>query len=160
MSVITPYKQNARRIRSSIPKIAKQAIEENAEDIINILKFSQLGMGFNSDGSPLSWSKGDGFYAESTQRFADADPNYSRQEPKKTGQHYNFVWSGNTFAFMGLKIKGSSKYEIFTKGGKQRLLEGIYGKIFDLTEEHNEWVNQNIISPALYKFILENIFVV
>lgn len=159
-TLIKPFIRNLENVKRQIPQIAQQAVKDNAEDIVNIVKLSQLGVGLNSDGLPLKWSGGDGFYADATQEIANNDPGYSRQEPKNSGSPYNFNWSGNTFAFMGLKIKGEDEFEIFTTGGKQSLLEGIYGEIFDLTEEHNKFVNETIILPALQKFILDNLLTV
>ncbi len=158
MEVTKIYIENIIAIEKKLPEIAKQAVLDNSEDIINIVKFAQLGEGKNSFGLPLAWSDGDGTYANSTQDIADHDPNYSREEPKTEGQSYNFNWSGETFDFMGLKAKKTDEYEIFTKAGKQSLLEGIYGEIFKLTKENNDWVNRNIIEPAIYRYIIENMF--
>lgn len=160
MSIVTPYIENLNNIKDQIPSVARSAIEENSEDIINVLKFSQLGIGLNSDGSPLRWSGGTGFYAPSTQNIANRDPRYSRQKPKGAGDPYNFQWSGETFAFMDLKFIGTDEYEIFTASGKQSFLESIYGEIFELTDAHNKWVNETIVLPAISDFILENMVVI
>ena len=37
------------------------------------------------------------------------------------------------------------------------ILEDIYGEIFDLTEEHNQYVNIEIILPTLQQYILDNL---
>ena len=159
MSVTDPYINKLRSIKSKIPSLAKKIVAENSDLILNILKFNQLGVGLNSDGLPLAWShkgqKGDGTYAVATQGIANDDPRYRSIKPKTAGSPYNFQWSGETFAFMGIKIK-ASKYEIFTKSGKQKLLEEIYGEIFKLTEENNDFINETIIIPGLIDHILNN----
>lgn len=150
---------NLERMKEKIPLWAKDAILENKEDILNILKYAQLGKGKNSFGRPLKWNGGNGYYAPATQEIANDDPYYSHEMPKPNGQAYNFNWSGNTFNFMDLSIDTSkSEYDIFTRGGKQQLLESIYGEIFKLTKEHNFWVNKNIIEPYISEKMIENMF--
>lgn len=155
MSIVTPYIKNLERIEDQLERVAKDAVRDNAEFIINLVKFGQLVKGKNSFGNPLIWDKGSGFYAVATQGFADRQ---GITIPKTAGSPYNFQWTGNTFDSMGIKLKGDDGYEILTIDGKQSLLESIYGEIFSLTEEHNKLVNETIIGPALGNFIVENMF--
>jgi hypothetical protein len=126
-------------------------IRENADDIINLVKLSQLGLGLDSQGDLM------GIYAESTQQFADNDPDYTRKKRKTAGQPYNFEWTEGVFKGMDLKFIQKDQYEIFTKDGKQALLESIYGVIVDLTEEHNDFVNDVILFPGLINFVVKNV---
>ena len=160
MSVTEPYINKLNSIKSKIPVLAKKAVAEESALILNILKFNQLGVGLNSDGLPLAWShegqSGTGKYATTTQGIANQDPSYARIKPKTAGSPYNFQWSGETFAFMDIKIK-TSEFEIFTSSGKQKLLEEIYdNEIFKLTKENNDFINETIILPSLIDYILNN----
>ena len=71
----------------------------------------------------------------------------------------NFQWTGETFDNMKLGSVNKSKktYNLVTALGKQKLLESIYGEIFDLTEENNKFVNITIIEPYIAKKIQETI---
>ncbi|MEN8122203.1 MAG: hypothetical protein ABFS35_17790 [Bacteroidota bacterium] len=155
MSLIQPYIDSLEQLKADIPKIAENIVKQNADEIIRIIQRKQLGIGLNSFGNPLSWEKGTGFYSPYTQDYADRDNIIT---PKPAGQPYNFSWSQDTFRTMVLEVRQEGAFEIFTKDGKQNLLESIYGEIFDLTPEHNEYVNQVIILPSLYRYLLDNLF--
>lgn len=162
MSLITNYLSHLERVKNKIPEWGNEAVINNKEEILNIIKTAQLGIGLNSFGKPLKWNhkgkKGNGYYAPSTQDIANASTDYSYDFPKSEGDPYNFFWSGNTFQFMNIKTNNDSTYEIFTTGGKQNLLETIYGEIFSLTKEHNFYVNKNIIEPYLATKIQQELF--
>ncbi|MCB0463965.1 MAG: hypothetical protein KDC81_14795 [Flavobacteriaceae bacterium] len=147
---------NLEQIKNEIPIWIRDAILENRGQIVNLVKFEQLSKGLNSDGQPLSWSGGTGFYAQATQSFAYRD---NVRIPKVEGWAYNFSWSGQTLDNMYIDSVDVSKstYEIETVKSKENLLEGIYGEIFKLTDEHNKYVNENIIQPYISKKIMENI---
>jgi len=159
MSLVTPYITHLEQLKQDVPIIASEIVEKNASDIILILQDKQLGKGLNSFGSNLSFNQGkysgDGYYSEWTEFIAN---NESTRKPKKAGDAYNFQWSGSTFDSMFLKTDDGGTFDIMTRDGKQRLLETLYGEIFDLTPEHNEYVNEVIIKPQLYKYILEHLF--
>jgi len=148
MTVVEPYLINLDVIERELPNVAKQAVIENKENIMNILKYSQLELGIKSDGSDA------GVYSNLTSQFAIGQ---DVVKPKNAGDPYNFQWSGGTFAFMDVKTDGKGEFDIFSTSGKQELLEEIYGELFDLTEEHNEFVNMQIILPYLQEYILKNI---
>jgi len=154
MSVITPYIDNLENIKTEIPDIAKEAIKARSGEIIDLVRFGQLAIGRNSFDMPLKWSGGTGFYANNTQAYADKQ---GAATPKRRGSPYSFQWTGDTFDSMGLKQKDLDSYEIFSIDGKRRLLESLYGEIFRLTPEHNKFVNDTIIVPAIYQHILKNL---
>lgn len=160
MSILEPTIKHLIDLGSRIPEIAKKAVRENIGEIEDILKYSQLGKGMNSDGLPLAWEQGrksgNGKYAPTTPNYAKLGIPSSPIKPKTTGQPYNFEWTGDTFRMMGIELKGDDEYVIFTRTGKQDFLESIYGRIFDLTEKHNSLVNETIILPYLEEFILSN----
>lgn len=153
MSIITNYLSHLDGIKSKISDFAQEAVLENRGKIVNLVRYGQLAKGVNSDGSSLSNNKG---YARSTQSYADRD---RVQLPKTEGQEYNFQWSSQTFDNMYLDFIDTNNftYEIETIKAKQNLLEGIYGEIFDLTDEHNELVNKTIIEPYVSTKIIQEL---
>ncbi len=157
MSVLTPYIENLKSIENKIPDLAKQALKENYSEIVMLVKAEQLGKGLNSMGTRLAWSdngqSGNGFYSPGTQSIADRE---GVSVPKTVGTPYNFNWTGATLDGMMMKDTGVDTFEIFTTDSKKSYLEGIYGEIFKLTEKHNTYVNEQIILPYLYRYILNN----
>lgn len=144
-------------VKLEASKLAVEAVKKNSTSIITYLQTQQLGIGLNSDGEPLH-SKNDeninGFYKAVTQNYwAKVHPPV---KPKIAGRAYNFQWTGTTFGTMALRIK-SDEFEIFTKDGKQRMLEGIYGRIFDLSPENNELINENIILPYIFQGMISKL---
>jgi hypothetical protein len=161
MELLKIYQKKLNGLKKEVPGWAKEAIIDNKGIIVNIVKNNQLSRGLNSLGSPLAFREangnmGSGFYAEATQSYANAD---NIPIPKTKGTPYNFQWTGETFDNMKLGSVNKSKktYDLVTVRGKQKLLESIYGEIFDLTEEHNDWVNKNLIEPFVAKKIQEAI---
>ena len=68
---------------------------------------------------------------------------------------YNFYWTGETIEGLFLESINKQKgtYEISTVPAKKRLLERIYGELFDLTDGNNQWINENIIEPYISAWI-------
>jgi hypothetical protein len=147
---------NLEQLKGKIPQWAKEAVKKNSGEIIDFVRFGQLAKGKNSFDMPLSWYDGNGFYAISTQAYADTQ---GVSVPKTAGSPYNFQWTGDTFDSMGLKISSDDEFDIYTIDGKQRMLENIYGEIFDLTQKHNDYVNEHIIEPYVADKLEENLFV-
>ena len=152
-TIVTPYLTKLDSIEKELPDIAKQAVIDNSSEIVLLIK-GQLSHGLNSSGNPLSWSGGTGFYAKYTQGYADRDNVFT---PKTEGTPYNFSWSGETLDNLQMGSVTNSEFDITTVAYKKKLLEGIYGEIFDLTEEHNQYVNMEIILPTLQQYILDNL---
>ena len=161
MELLDNYNKQLQAMKKNVSQWAKEAIIENKGVIVNLVKFNQLSRGLNSMGSPLAFverngNSGTGFYAKNTQSYADSD---GISIPKTKGAPYNFQWTGETFDNMKLGSVNKSKktYNLVTAVGKQKLLESIYGEIFDLTEENNKFVNITIIEPYIAKKIQETI---
>jgi len=157
MSIITPYIENLEKIKNKLPEIAAKAINDNYSEIVMLVKSKQLGKGLNSFGTPLEWNLGDGYYKPATQGYATRD---KVRVPKIEDQPYNFSWFGETLDNTQLKQNANeSTYEVFTIPWKQRMLEtkAGYGEIFKLTKEHNDYVNEKMILPAIYRYILMNL---
>jgi hypothetical protein len=150
-TIITPYLQKLEFIKQELTNVAKLVVIENKENIMNIVKFSQLELGIKSDGTSA------GVYKGITEQYANFQDTV---KPKGAGDPFNFQWSGATFAFMDIKADAVGEFDIFSTSGKQELLDDIYGKLFDLTDEHNEFVNLEIILPELQKYILDNLVLI
>ena len=155
-TIVTPYLTKLDSIEKELPNVARQAVIDNSSEIVLLIK-SQLSHGLNSFGNPLSWSGGTGFYAKSTQSFAYRDNVFI---PKDKGSPYNFSWSGETLDNLQMGSVTGSEFDVTTVAYKKKLLEGIYGEIFDLTEEHNQYVNIEIILPSLIDYILKTLVVI
>jgi hypothetical protein len=144
-------------LENQLDTISKNAIKENSSEIVTLVK-RQLSHGRNSDNQPLSFTdgkqSGTGFYAESTQSFANID---GVSVPKTKGSPYNFHWTGETKDNMQMGEVGNGKYQVVTVKSRMSFLEGIYGEIFDANEKNNEWVNNEVVYPKLNKAILRTI---
>jgi len=160
-SIVKPYLDNLASISDRLSQIAKDAVTQNSAEIVMLVKSNQLGRGLNSEGRPLTWASGDGFYAMATQTIFDGDTEGSasgNRVGKAYRTPYNFSWTGSTLDLMTLKLLSGDAFLIFTADSKMAMLEEIYGEIFQLTPEHNEYVNNEIILPYLQKFVLDNLF--
>lgn len=145
---------NLKTIRSEIPKWGEEAVLKKSGEIVDLLKYGQLAKGIDSLGKKMQLGRGYTGYSPNTQAYASAQ---GISVPKTEGYPYNFQWTGDTFDSMGLKKGKEFEYEIFTIDGKQKKLERIYGNIFDLTKEHNDWINKNIIEPYISEKISEKL---
>jgi len=150
MELLKIYQQKLSGIKKEVPQWAKEAILQNAEAIVFRLKAFQLTKGLDSLGNVV------GTYAERTQEFAEKE---DARKDKIPGSPYNFEWTGETFDNLMISSvnKSQKTYKFRTVAYKQKLLEELYGEIFDLTEENNEWVNKNIIEPFVANKIQEAI---
>jgi hypothetical protein len=142
---------NLESLKSRIPGWAVDAVKENSDLIINIIRGKQLSKGLDSNGSLI------GRYQPSTEGYADRD---NISTPKTPGSPYNLYWSGDTLENLYIKSvnKSQSTFNISTVASKKKLLESLYGEIFDLTEANNDLVNTTIIEPYIAKKIEENLF--
>jgi len=144
-------------LENELDTIASNSIKENSSEIVILVK-RQLSHGKNSYDQPLSFTDGNqsgtGFYAESTQSFANRD---GVSIPKTKGSPYNFHWTGQTKDNMQMGEVGNGKYQVVTVKSRMSFLEGIYGEIFNLNEKNNQWVNNEVVSPKLNKAILRTI---
>ena len=133
---------------------ANDIVLRNADRIIKVLQDRQLGKGMYYDNSLL------GTYSPYTQELADEESRAITEKPY--GEPYNFQWTGGTFFRMFLKSDiEDNGFDIFTRDSKQELLKNVYGdKLFKLSEENNQWINENIIEPELVKYVEENWFLI
>lgn len=149
-TALSPLLKNAKIAKKGMRSIAKKIIKNHAQEIINLIKFGQLEQGIDGTGKIV------GTYALTTQGYADAD---GVTTPKDFGSPYNFHWSGQTIENLKLGRITNDYFEITTIKFKQDLLSDLFGgELFELTAEHNNYVNEEIIVPNLEKYILETIF--
>jgi len=150
MELLKIYQQKLSGIKKQVPQWAKEAILQNAEAIVFRLKAFQLTKGLDSLGNVV------GTYAERTQEFAEKE---DARKDKIPGSPYNFEWTGETFDNLMISSvnKSQKTYKFRTVAYKQKLLEELYGELFELTDESNEWVNKNIIEPFVANKIQEAI---
>lgn len=147
--ILQPLINQINTTEDNILQYVKDIITENKTEILKIFKENQLFKGLRSDGKVA------GVYKPSTELWA---AKYPPIKPKKAFQPYNFQWTGALSDNLDIRNASGSEYIIFSRSGTQKILEDTYGRIFDLTEENNEWINENIIAPALYEKILSEIF--
>lgn len=153
-TVIDPFIKRLDEIEKRIPRYLNRIVIDNAEIILSIIKDNQLAKGLNSFGNVV------GYYESITSLYAFNDRKATSgrfpKTEKRAGQPYNFEWTGELFDSLNLKGNvNKNEYEIFSSVGKIKKLEGIYNtKLGDLTEENNEWINQNILLPKLYEYIM------
>ena len=153
MAIIEDALSNLKSIKKMIPQYGKEAILENKFTIIERLKNWQWAKGIGSDGSVV------GTYADSTEGYAEAD-NVHNSHLKSGGSPYNFYWSGDAAENLYLKSVNKTKgtFDISTIAAKKRLFDEEFGEMFDLTDEQNDWINENIVEPYMAKKIEEKLF--
>ena len=164
MAVLDPYLSNINRLKENLVSEAKEAIRLHSEEILNLIKETQLGKGLNSQGQRLSFQHGkqtgNGIYTKATEAIAHnafaVALGQQPRKPKRAGSPYNFEWGGSTFDTMGIDLATDGLIHIFTADGKQMFLEEIYGEIFSMTDKNNDYVNRELILPHLQKYILDN----
>lgn len=145
-TVVDPFIKRLNQIERDVPNIIKQILIDNKEFVLDLLKYGQLEKGIRSDGKIAGW------YSERTQVFARKQ---GVKTPKIPNTPYNFFWSGNTVENLKVSKVTKSVYDITTVPKMQKLLEEIHGELFDLTEEHNEYINNEILYPKFIEYLLE-----
>lgn len=149
MSLVKPYISKLNKINRSLSKIARQIIVENKQQIIDLIKYGQWEQGVDAMGKVV------GRYSRHTQGYANAD---NISTAKAFGEPYNFKWSGQAISNLRLGKFDKDSYDITTIASKKRLFEEQGWDILKLTKEHNDYINEQIIEPRLYKYIIENMF--
>ena len=149
MSLVKPYISKLNKINRSLSKIARQIVIDNKQQIIDLIKYGQLEQGIDAYGKIV------GRYSRHTQGYANAQ---NISTPKPFGEPYNFKWSGQAINNLRLGKFDKDSYDITTIASKKRLFEEQGWDILRLTKEHNDYINNNIIEPKLYEYVLKNMF--
>jgi hypothetical protein len=158
MDIVKPYIDNLNSISDKLEQEAVNIVDRNKAFIIEYLKDMQLRKGINSLGMDIVHPKGSGYYAESTDSYWSKQAPIPRK-PKTVGLKYNMEWTGEFFDSLMLnQSKGS--YSILSSNGKDLFLKEVFGGISltKLTPENNEFINNTIILPKLYEYVLNNLF--
>lgn len=163
MGILKGHIAHLKKLSKGLDKVAFGVVETHSEKIMDVVRNEQLGKGIDSFGFGLVHpSKKTNparvpLYEPATEFFWAKRSPYPIK-PKKTNARYNFQWTGNFFNSLAIK-KERDGYNIFSKTGKQRLLEKIYEtKLTKLTNDNNKMVNDNIILPEVYKYVVNNLF--
>jgi len=126
------------------------------EDKITQLQRLQISKHEGFDDKILHSNLYDGFYAKSTQAFADAENPYASKTSKSRGSAYNFVWGGEFFD--GFKIKKEKEgIGLFSSGaystrsnGKTEFFES-YDNMFGLNTENTATIENEVLYYVLEK---------
>lgn len=134
-----------------LEKIAQNAVRDNMEAILTILKEEQLHEGIMSSGKSAP------YYNPSTIDFARANPPRTGVNSKSSSNRWNYDWSGSWIESMYIKMEKDG-FSILSRDGKTAMLEKMSGgKLTALTKENNDLINDEIIKPALFEFMLDNL---
>ncbi len=150
MSLVTPYIENLKRIERDLEQEAVNIIKGNLDYVLWLIQDNQLSKGLTSSGKVA------GYYAPKTSKYAD-DPHNRPRKDKLAHQPYNFEWTGSLFDKMFVKSEKDG-FSIFSRDGKLAMLERQYGRLLKLTKENNHLINEELIKPKLYEYILKNMF--
>ena len=109
MSLITNYLAHLERLKKEVPTFIRDAIFENSDLIINILQENQLAKGQDSSGTVV------GVYSWATDVFYANDPHNKPRASKTKGEPYNFLWSGEFYDSMNVKVNlQAQNYDIYS----------------------------------------------
>lgn len=158
MTIISPYIDNLKRIKDRLPEIATEAVRDNMEVIIYTIVELQLSQGKDWTGKVV------GVYKPRTQDFYAQNPTKRPRKEKIAGAPYNFDWTGSFIEGIYIKTNNDESYDIMTRDGKLQLLNSEFSKyrswnvdLLRLTEKHNRMINDTVILPLVYKYILNNL---
>lgn len=150
--------------------VAAEAIFNSYDEIIDKLLF-QWGeeQVYSPDGEkeyvmPLyqegTWGK-NGYANDPSMRPRDTT-RLGYSNTKQEGDRYNFEWSGEFVDNLRIKVDASTdKFYFLSLPGKTELIRSLSrmrgNKFMSLTPENNEWINEEIIIPALYEELLKTL---
>lgn len=151
MTLARHYIKQLNKADSEMEKVAQDAIKDDMEFILFLIKEKQLHLGIKSDGSDAP------NYSKWTQFFAKSNPPRTGVSSKTPDNKFNYDWSGSWMESLYIKIE-SDGFDILSRDGKTAILEQMSGgKITKLTEENNQIINEEIIKPALYEHLFNTL---
>lgn len=138
------YVDKLEHLANDMPSIIEDILSKNAGTITGMLKLRLYNYGTDGNDDLI----GEGEYAINT-----------IERKKKIGQKTNIITlrdSGNMYSLMYLDVN-KTDYQIYSKAPYAGRLAEAYGSaIFDLTNFQQKNVVENIIEPALQKYIDSN----
>lgn len=145
MGLLKPYIDRLEKASNELERVAIQAVRENEEFVLDLLKNEQLGKGEDSFGSIV------GNYKPATiNTWVPKDPPRTK---KSIGQPYNFEWHG-TFKDTMKVVIDDDGYTV--ESATKRALEAIYDtKLTKLNKKHSDIIDKKVIESALYKHIFQ-----
>lgn len=161
MTLARHYIKQLKGFNSNLENIAKSAVKENEKEILKILQDDQLGKGYDSLGEDLihpTKRSGSGVSGipkyEPVTEFFWAKKSPFPITPKKTGERYNFVWTGKTKNTMSI-VTDKEGFTILS--ATKTALEGLYQtKLMALTPENLKFITEKYIEPFLLDNFLSN----
>lgn len=151
VDTLEPYVKAIEDIKKELPQFLRKVLIDRRTEVLNILREEQLGHGLDSKGKVI------GRYSKNTPNYID--PINPPRQDKTPGEPYNFEWTGGLFDNMYLHFEDLKSYSLFSQDEKAKYLEAEYGDIFTLTKANNERINQEILRPAMYEFIIQRLYV-
>ena len=152
MASIHQFQRRAAQIKPSLVRKNLFKYIRSIEKLFFDLNIAQIEDSKNAKDKLLKHSNTDlfsGVYAESTQGFADLD---GISTPKRAGDPYNFLWSGEFISGFELFVKNGD-IELFstgTGGGEKAKFFKGYKDLFGLTNENL----REVINTELLPFFL------
>lgn len=150
VDVLEPYLKEIADIKKDLPDFLRKTLIKERDKVIQILKNEQLSEGIDSKGKVV------GRYSRNTKDYID--PTNPPRQDKEAGQPYNFEWTGGLFDNFYMEFEDKKSFSLFSEDSKAKMLEKEYGDIFTLTEENNKEVNEQILRPAMYDFIINRLY--
>ena len=154
MGLLQPFIANLELASNQLDRVAMNAIKDNENYILLLVKEQQLGKGLDSEGKNILHPKGNssGTYQPATENYW-AKKNPKPRTSKRTGNKFDMEWTGATKDSMKV-ITARGGFDI--DSSRKRAIEAIYGtKMFALMEKHSKLINEKIIEPAIYEHIFK-----
>lgn len=154
VDVLEPYVKEVADIKRDLPDFLRKTLIKNKAQVLNILKEEQLGKGLDSSGKVV------GVYSPMTEQISIENQLLGRKprKPKVAGQPYNFEDTGSFFDGMDMMFEDLKSYSLFSRNSKAKMLEEEYGDLVTLTDKNNNRINQEILRPAMYDFIINRFY--
>lgn len=147
MATIRQYLRNLKQFRTTILDIQADYVLSQEKEIIK-LNFYNIDNQIGSDGGDLKSlnPKFTGFYSLSTELIASVE---NPLAPKKAGEPYNFVWTGDFAGNFEVEVDSSlTKIRIFSTGtgsGKKADFFNDYINLFGLPPKDQLWLRNEIM---------------
>lgn len=131
--------------KSNLPEVIEDILKKNEGTLLGMLKFRLFNFGTDGNDDLI----GDGAYSKNT-----------IERKKRKGQKYNIITlrdSGVFYNSMFLELDGAN-YEVSSKDPKAPKLVDTYSEsILDFTFKQQNDVVENIVDPALQKYLDDNL---